>query len=70
MKVIALITDYAAVDGIIDHLKLKFIAEEPPPILSSRKSPNRSSKKLKDSLPASIPKHLLRLCRNINWNMD
>jgi hypothetical protein len=31
MKVIALITDYAAVDPIIDHLKLMFVAEKPPP---------------------------------------
>jgi ribosomal protein S27E len=31
MKVIAFITDYAAVDRIIDHLKLTFAAEKPPP---------------------------------------
>ena len=31
MKVIAFITDYAVVDRIIDHLKLIFIAERPPP---------------------------------------
>lgn len=31
MKVIAFITDYQAVDGIIDHLKLRFVAEKPPP---------------------------------------
>jgi hypothetical protein len=31
MKVIAFITDRAAVDRIIDHLKLRFIAEKPPP---------------------------------------
>jgi hypothetical protein len=31
MKVIAFITDYAVVDRIIDHLKLTFIAERPPP---------------------------------------
>ena len=31
MKVIAFITDYQAVDRIIDHLKLRFIAEKPPP---------------------------------------
>jgi hypothetical protein len=31
MKVVALITDYQAVDGIIDHLKLTFSAEKPPP---------------------------------------
>jgi transposase len=31
MKVVALITDYAAVDRIIDHLKLTFVAEKPPP---------------------------------------
>jgi hypothetical protein len=31
MKVIAFIMDYAAVDRIIDHLKLIFAAEKPPP---------------------------------------
>jgi hypothetical protein len=31
MKVVAFITEYAVVDRIIDHLKLKFIAEKPPP---------------------------------------
>ena len=31
MKVVAFITDYRAVDRIIDHLKLRFIAEKPPP---------------------------------------
>ena len=31
MKVIAFITDYQAVDRIIEHLKLRFVAEEPPP---------------------------------------
>jgi len=31
MKVIAFITDHEAVDRIIDHLKLRFIAEKPPP---------------------------------------
>jgi hypothetical protein len=31
MKVIAFITDHAVVDRIIDHLKLRFIAEKPPP---------------------------------------
>ncbi|MCX6563403.1 MAG: acid--CoA ligase [Candidatus Aminicenantes bacterium] len=30
MKVVAFITDYAAVDRIIDHLKLRFVAEKPP----------------------------------------
>ena len=30
-KVIAFITDYQAVDRIIDHLKLTFAAEKPPP---------------------------------------
>jgi hypothetical protein len=32
MKVIAFIMDYAAVDRIIDHLKLRFVAEKPPPL--------------------------------------
>jgi len=31
MKVIAFITDYQAVDRIIDHLKLTFVADKPPP---------------------------------------
>jgi len=31
MKVIAFLTDYQAVDRIIDHLKLTFTAEKPPP---------------------------------------
>ena len=31
MKVIAFITAYAVVDRIIDHLKLTFLAERPPP---------------------------------------
>jgi len=30
MRVVAFITDYAAVDRIIDHLKLTFVAEKPP----------------------------------------
>lgn len=31
MKVIAFITDYDVVDRIIEHLKLTFVAEKPPP---------------------------------------
>ena len=31
MKVIAFLTDYAVVDKIIEHLKLTFVAERPPP---------------------------------------
>ena len=31
MKVISFLTDYAVVDRIIDHLKLTFIADKPPP---------------------------------------
>jgi hypothetical protein len=31
MKVVAFITEYSAVDRIIDHLKLTFVAEKPPP---------------------------------------
>jgi hypothetical protein len=31
MKVIAFLTDYAVVDRIIDHLKLTFLADKPPP---------------------------------------
>jgi hypothetical protein len=31
LKVVAFITDYAAVDRIINHLKLTFVASKPPP---------------------------------------
>jgi len=31
MKVIAFLTDYSVVDKIIDHLKLTFVADKPPP---------------------------------------
>jgi len=31
MKVIAFLTDYPVVDRIINHLKLTFVAERPPP---------------------------------------
>jgi hypothetical protein len=31
MKVVAFITDYAALDRIIDHLNLTFVTEKPPP---------------------------------------
>ena len=31
MKVIAFVPDFQAVDRIIDHLKLAFVAEKPPP---------------------------------------
>ena len=31
MRVIAFLTDYAVVDKIINHLKLTFVAERPPP---------------------------------------
>jgi len=31
MKVISFLTDYAVVDRIIDHLKLTFVADRPPP---------------------------------------
>jgi hypothetical protein len=31
MKVIAFLTDYQAIDRIIDHLKLRFVADKPPP---------------------------------------
>lgn len=34
MKVIAFLTDYSVVDRIIDHLKLTFVAERPPPQLA------------------------------------
>ena len=31
MKIVAFVTDDRAVDRIIDHLKLRFVAEKPPP---------------------------------------
>jgi len=31
MKVVAFLTEYAVVDRIIEHLKLTFVAEKPPP---------------------------------------
>ncbi len=31
MKIIAFLTDYAVVDRIINHLKLTFVADRPPP---------------------------------------
>jgi hypothetical protein len=33
MKVVAFITEHAVVDRIIDHLKLTFVADKPPPSL-------------------------------------
>jgi hypothetical protein len=31
MKIIAFITEYAVVDRIIDHLKIRFVAAKPSP---------------------------------------
>jgi len=31
MRIIAFLTDYALKDKIIDHLKLTFVAQRPPP---------------------------------------
>jgi hypothetical protein len=31
MKIVAFLTQYSVVDRIIDHLKLTFVAEKPPP---------------------------------------
>lgn len=31
MKIVAFLTQYPVVDRIIDHLKLTFVAEKPPP---------------------------------------
>jgi hypothetical protein len=31
MKIVAFLTQYSVVDQIIDHLKLTFVAEKPPP---------------------------------------
>jgi len=31
MKIIAFLTDFSVVDRIIDHLKLTFVADKPPP---------------------------------------
>jgi hypothetical protein len=35
MRIIAFITDYVVVDRIINHLKLTFMAERPPPHMVS-----------------------------------
>jgi hypothetical protein len=32
MKVVAFLREHAAVDRIIDHLKLQFVAAKPPPL--------------------------------------
>jgi hypothetical protein len=31
MRIIAFLTDYGVVDRIINHLKLSFVADRPPP---------------------------------------
>jgi len=31
MKIISFLIDYALIDRIIEHLKLSFVAERPPP---------------------------------------
>jgi len=31
MRIIAFLTDYGVVDRIINHLKLTFVADKPPP---------------------------------------
>jgi hypothetical protein len=31
MRIIAFLTDYAVVNKIINHLKLSFVADRPPP---------------------------------------
>jgi hypothetical protein len=31
MKIVAFITDFSVVDRIINHLKLTFVADKPPP---------------------------------------
>jgi len=31
LRIIAFITDYAVVDRILNHLKLTFVADKPPP---------------------------------------
>lgn len=36
MKIIAFLTDYAVVDKIIDHFKLRFVAQRPPPRIASQ----------------------------------
>ena len=33
MRIISFLTDYAVVDRIINHLKLTFVADKPPPPL-------------------------------------
>jgi hypothetical protein len=51
MRVIAFLTDFAVVDRIIDHLKLSFVADRPPPphiayqevLMAAEASPEYSS---------------------------
>jgi hypothetical protein len=43
MKIFAFLTQYSVVDRIIDHLKLSFVAEKPPPHLSSPCSGHRKA---------------------------
>lgn len=38
-KVVAFIKEYSLLDRIMDHLKLTFVAEKPPPAMSAIKSP-------------------------------
>jgi len=45
MKVVAFITDYAAVDRIIDYLKPTFVAEKPPPVSSRMVALSLSNRK-------------------------
>jgi len=42
MKVVVFITDYAAVDRIIDHLKLTFVAAKPVDVPASLPAPRIS----------------------------
>jgi len=39
MKIIAFLTDYAVVDKIINHLKLSFVADKPPPLQVAYQEP-------------------------------
>jgi hypothetical protein len=39
-RVVALLTEHAVVDKIIDHLKLKFAAEKPPPPAGAFQAPD------------------------------
>jgi len=55
MRIIAFITDYAVVDRIINHLKLSFAAERPPPPHVVSQEFLMTSEGKSQVVPAGIP---------------